>query len=67
MLPLTSNTARRYPGEALIQVGEQASKAMADQIMSADKMHLKSRLGCLSKQDLLAVEDAIREHLGLPQ
>ncbi len=42
-------------------------KAMADQIMTADKARLKSQLGRLSKVDLLAVEDAIRIHLGLPR
>jgi len=46
----------------LVQVGEQTRKAMADQLMAADK----ARLGCLSKADMAAVEDAIRLHLGLP-
>ena len=67
VMPLTSNTARLYPGEALVQVDEQTRKAMADQLMAADKARLKSRLGCLSKADMAAVEDAIRLHLGLPQ
>jgi mRNA interferase MazF len=40
---------------------------MADQIMAADKTRLKTRLGVLSKEDLLAVEDAIKVHLGLPR
>ena len=35
VVPLTSNTGRQYPGEALVTVGEQSSKAMADQIMAA--------------------------------
>lgn len=67
LMPLTSNTGRLYSGEARVKVGQQTSKAMADQIMAADKIRLKTRLGCLSKQDLAAVEDAIRLHLGLPQ
>ena len=65
VIPLTSNTARQYPGEALVSVDGQSSKAMADQIMAADKARLKSQLGVLGKADLLAVEDAIRVHLGL--
>ena len=48
----------RNPGEAVVTVGGQSSKAMADQIMSADKGRLKSLLGQLSKADMLAVEDA---------
>ena len=30
VVPLTSNTARQYPGEALVTVGGQRNKAMAD-------------------------------------
>ena len=37
VVPVTSNTGRQYPGEALITVAGQSSKAMADQIMAADK------------------------------
>jgi mRNA interferase MazF len=40
---------------------------MADQIMAADKSRLKSQLGTLSKSDILAVEDAILVHLGMPR
>ena len=43
------------------------AKAMADQIMAADKTRLKDRLGTLAKGDLLAVEDAIKVHLALPR
>ena len=65
VIPLTSNTDRQYPGEALVSVDGQSSKAMADQIMAADKARLKSQLGVVGKADMLAVEDAIRVHLGL--
>jgi mRNA interferase MazF len=67
VVPLTSNTGRQYPGEALVTVGGQGSKAMADQIMAADKARLKDLLGKLSKADMLAVEDAICVHLGMPR
>lgn len=67
VVPLTSNTGRQYPGEAVVMVGEQSSKAMADQIMAADKSRLKSQLGELSKADMLAVEDAIKVQLALPR
>ena len=65
VIPLTSNTDRQYPGEALVSVDGQSSKAMADQFMAADKARLKSQLGVLGKADMLAVEDAMRVHLGL--
>ncbi len=67
VIPLTSNTGHQYPGEAIVSLGGQSSKAMADQIMASDKSRLKSLLGPLSKSDMLAVEDAIKVHLGLPK
>jgi len=65
VVPLTSNTQRLYPGEAMVTVEGQNSKAMADQIMAADKARLRSRVGTLVKADMQAVEDAIRVHLAL--
>ena len=65
VVPLTSSTGRQYPGEALVSVDGQNSKAMADQIMAADKARLKGQLGIVNKSDMQAVEDAIRVHLGL--
>jgi mRNA interferase MazF len=67
VVPLTSNTARQYPGEALVTVSGQRNKAMADQIMAADKSRLKSQLGVLSTAGMQAVEEAIRVQLGLPR
>lgn len=67
VIPLTSNTGRTYPGEAVVSVNGQSSKAMADQIMAADKTRLKSQLSTLSKADMLGVEDAIKGHLALPR
>lgn len=65
VIPLTSNTQRVYPGEALISVGDRQSKAMADQIMTADKQRLLDRIGMLSLNDMRAVENAILLHLGI--
>ncbi len=65
VVPLTSNTERLYPGEARVRVAGQESKAMADQIMTADKRRLKGPLGELSRDDLAAVEKALRVQLGL--
>ena len=67
VVPLTSNTTRLYPGEALVSVAGTQSKAMSDQIMAADKTRLTSQLGSLSKADVLAVEEAIRVQLGMPK
>lgn len=65
VIPLTTNTSRQYPGEALVSVAGKPGKAMADQIMAADKARLKTLLGLLSKEDMLKVEDAIQVQLGM--
>ena len=67
VVPLTSNTERIYPGEARVSCSGTDSKAMADQIMTADKVRLKSRIDELSKADMLAVEHALRVQLALPK
>ena len=67
VIPITSNTDRQYPGEALITIEGKQGKAMIDQIMAADKMRLKTLLTTLSKTDIKAVEDAILTHLGMPK
>jgi mRNA interferase MazF len=65
VLPITSNVSSLYPGETLIEVDGKPSRALGDQIRSIDKARLRSRLGRLSQDELLAVEAAIRITLGL--
>ena len=40
-------------------------KAMADQIIAADKLRLKTKIGVLSKIDIQGVKQAILVHLGM--
>lgn len=65
VIPLTSNVSRTYPGEAVVAAGGRQAKVVADQIMAADKSRLKSRLDVLSRDDMAAVEDAVRVQLAL--
>ena len=67
VVPITRNTDRLYPGEARLTVVGQEAKAMTDQIMAADKLRLKNQLGVLTKEDISAVEIAIRTQLGMAQ
>jgi mRNA interferase MazF len=67
VVPLTSNTGRLYPGEALVTLKGKSAKAMADQIMAADKLRLKDKIETLSQESILAVDDAIKIHLSLPR
>jgi mRNA interferase MazF len=65
VVPLTSNTGRLYPSEAWVRFGGERRKAMADQLTTAAKERLVRRAGSISRDDLEAVERAIRVQLGL--
>jgi len=66
VVPLTSNVSRVYPGEAIVTVSGNKSKAMTDQIMSADKSRLKSKIAELSEDDMTSLEAAIKRFLDIP-
>jgi mRNA interferase MazF len=65
VIPITSQTARVYPGEALVTLNGEQRKAMTDQIMTASKLRLKNKLGALSTSDMTAVENAALLQLGI--
>jgi mRNA interferase MazF len=65
VVPLTSNTGRVYPSEASVLVNGNPSKAMADEITTAAKQRLKTRLATLSRADVLAVERVLKIQLGM--
>jgi mRNA interferase MazF len=64
VVPLTSNTGRLYPSEAIVTIEGQPSKAMADQITTADKSRLKRLFGKLSADDMQAIEKSLKIQLG---
>jgi mRNA interferase MazF len=66
VVPLTSNTGRLYPSEAVVSVAGQTSKAMADQLTTVAKERLTTQLGALNKSDLKTLESVIKLQLGLP-
>jgi mRNA interferase MazF len=65
VVPLTSNVERLYPSEAYVTLGGERRKAMADQLTTASKRRLLRRAGELSRDDVEAVERAVRVQLGL--
>ncbi len=65
VIPLSGNVANIYPSEALVTVGDVQSKAMADQLATADKKRLKKLMGQLSAPDMRAVERVMKIQLGL--
>jgi mRNA interferase MazF len=65
VVPLTSNVKKLYPGNALVTINGTASKALTDQIMTADKTRLTGKIGQLSPQEMLSLENALKIHLAL--
>jgi mRNA interferase MazF len=65
VVPLTSNVERLFPSEAYVQLAGERRKAMADQLTTASKLRLVRKAGTLSREDLEAVERAIRVQLSL--
>jgi mRNA interferase MazF len=65
VVPITSQTSRLYPAEAYVTLNGERRKALADQIATASKLRLRSRLGRLSGDDVAAVERVVRLQLGL--
>ncbi len=65
VVPMTSQMDRVYPSEAVVRVGRQQSKVMADQITTVSKQRLADRMGRLSGSDLAKVEHVVMIQLGL--
>ena len=65
VVPLTSQTAKLYPGEAMVTLNGEQRKAMADQIVTASKQRLRDKLGSLSSADMAAVEKVVLLQLGI--
>ena len=65
VVPLTSETTNIYPGQVLLAVGSRKSKAMADQIQTASRQRLISRIGRVGRRDLANLDRALKLQLGL--
>jgi mRNA interferase MazF len=65
VVPITSKMARVFPCEAAVELNGEARKAMADQVATVSKRRLKSKLGSISREDMQAIERALRQQLGL--
>lgn len=65
VVPLTSNTARIYPSEALVTIRGKKNKAAADQIATVSKKRLYKKIGRVSESELGDIAYAIKVQLGL--
>jgi mRNA interferase MazF len=69
VLPITSKNLKKiYPFEAMLPKGSgnlpKNSKVKADQIRTLDKHRIIKRIGRLSDEDMIAVDSALKIHLG---
>ncbi len=65
VLPVTSNVDSLYPGEARIRIKGQPGRALGDQVRSLDKIRLQSRIGSLTAEEMVAVDEALLVTLGI--
>lgn len=65
VVPLSSKTDRLYPGEVLVQINQQKSKAMSDQLTTISKLRLQKRITTLTTGEMASVEEAVLLQLGI--
>ena len=65
VVPLSSKTDRLYPGEVLVQINQQKSKAMSDQLTTISKLRLQKRITTLTAGEMASVEEAVLLQLGI--
>ena len=65
VIPLSSQVAKLYPCETLINFNGIESKAMADQLTTVSKLRLISKAGVVSAAELAAVERIVKLQLDL--
>ena len=66
VVPLTSQTDRLYPSEALVVFNGKKSKVMADQLATVSKLRLFKLAGRLSEDEMDRIGGAIRVQVDLP-
>ena len=65
VMPVTSNVTYFHPGQTRVQINNREGKAMADQIMAADRSRLKNFMCRLTDDEMAQVDEAIKLHLEL--
>jgi mRNA interferase MazF len=65
VIPLTGNTERVYPSEAIVTIEGKQSKAMADQLATVSKTRLLRCAGILTTEEIHKIEEAIKIQLAI--
>lgn len=69
VIPVTSNTAKVFPFQVLLSIASSGlhleSKAQAEQVRSVAVQRFSHRVGRVSADELIAIDEALRLHLDL--
>ena len=65
VLPITSNVERVFKCHFRVDVNGRPGKAMADQILAADKSRIKAYICTLTKAEMREMDQTLKLHLGL--
>ena len=65
VVPITSNVAKLYAGEAYVTINGQQRKAQANLLATVSKLRLSSRIDSLSRAEIEGLEVAIKVQLQL--
>jgi mRNA interferase MazF len=65
VIPLTTNTGRLYPSEAIVTIDGKESKAIADRLTTASKERLVNKLGAVSDEEMKSIERIVKIQLGM--
>jgi mRNA interferase MazF len=65
VVPLSTQTDRLYPSEAIVTLNGKTHKAMADQLTTVSKQRLTHKAGRVSQSDMEEIERVIKLQLAL--
>nr|WP_269473000.1 type II toxin-antitoxin system PemK/MazF family toxin [Rickettsia asiatica] len=65
MIPLTTNVNKCYPWEVYVIINGKQNKAITDQITTASKLRLKSKISVITNNEMQSLEYALKLQLEL--
>lgn len=65
VLPVSSKVERLYPGEVIVKINQQTSKAMSDQLTTISKLRLRKKITQITPEEMASVEEAVLLQLGI--
>ncbi len=65
VVPLSTQTGKLYPSEAIVKLAGKESKAMADQLTTVSELRFMNQAGSITQDELIEVERIIKLQLDL--